>query len=311
MRCPTLAELPPPPSGKQGWPWTEETPPLSAAGLGSGRQKGRVGFWPQISIVTPSYNQGAFLEETIRSVLLQGYPHLEYIIIDGGSDDQSLDVIRRYAPWLAYWVSEPDRGQSHAINKGLACSTGEILAWLNSDDFYLPGTLGRVAEEFHTHPELSLLYGDALFVDAESTPLWPYRGRETTLLEKLEYWKGWHVPQPTTFFRRDLYLRIGPLEETFHYGLDYEYFLRAALVYPFHYLPATLATYRRHEMSKTGEGDTNRAVFHAECRRAVTRHVRPTSLLYWQWRIERILLTVRQRLHPVTRMVRRLRKAVA
>src|SRR5262245_50300660 len=111
MKCPAVAELPPPPSGKTGWPWTDETPPLPST-----QPDGSP--WPRISIVTPSYNQSEFIEETIRSVLLQGYPDLEYIIIDGGSTDQSLDIIRKYARWLAYWISEKDRGQSHAINKG-------------------------------------------------------------------------------------------------------------------------------------------------------------------------------------------------
>ena len=139
MRCPTLKELPPPPPGKTGWPWTEETPtpgdpsPAPAPGRGSASSP-------------PSYNQGAFLEETIRSVLLQGYPDLEYILIDGGSTDGSREIIERYAPWLAYWVSEPDHGQSQAINKGFRSCSGEILTFLSSDDTYLPGTfqdLGR------------------------------------------------------------------------------------------------------------------------------------------------------------------------
>src|SRR5579885_3553995 len=127
MRCPTLAELPPPPAGKTGWPWTIETPALPAS-----RADGSP--WPRISIVTPSYNQGQFIEETIRSVLLQGYPDLEYIVIDGGSTDQSVEIIRKYERWLTYWVSEKDRGQAHAINKGFSSVTGELFNWINSDD---------------------------------------------------------------------------------------------------------------------------------------------------------------------------------
>ena len=117
MRCPTLAELPPPPAGKSGWPWTFETrrlPPTRSDGLA----------WPRISVVTPSYDQGQFIEETIRSVLLQGHPDIEYVIINRGSADQSVEIIRRYEPWLTYWVSEKDRGQAHAINKGFSRTTG-------------------------------------------------------------------------------------------------------------------------------------------------------------------------------------------
>src|SRR5262245_43472888 len=131
MQCPTLAELPPPPSAKTGWPWTEESRRLS-------NRTTEDRAWPRISVVTPSFNQGKFIEETIRSILLQGYPNLEYIVIDGGSTDNSLEVIKRYSPWLSYWVSEKDRWQSHAINKGMSHATGDIVAWLNSDDLYLP-----------------------------------------------------------------------------------------------------------------------------------------------------------------------------
>ena len=138
MRCRTLTELPPPPAGKSGWPWTVETPPVPLA-----RPDGSP--WPRISIVTPSYNQGQFIEETIRSVLLQGYPDLEYIIIDGGSTDQSVEIIKKYEAWLTYSVSENDGGQSHAINKGFERATGVLLSWLNSDDVLLPDALAAVA----------------------------------------------------------------------------------------------------------------------------------------------------------------------
>src|SRR5262245_11264512 len=131
MRCPQLSELPPPPANKKGWPWTEECAQLPDR-MPDGSE------WPRISIVTPSYNQGAFLEETLRSVLLQGYPNLEYVVIDGGSRDCSVDVIKKYERWIRYWVSEPDRGQSHAINKGFEKTNGDILAYINSDDAYLP-----------------------------------------------------------------------------------------------------------------------------------------------------------------------------
>src|SRR5262245_40106852 len=120
--CPALHDLPAPPPGRDGWPWTDRYPPLPESQL-DGRP------WPRVTIVTPSYNQGAFLEETIRSVLLQGYPNLEYAIVDGGSNDGSVEIIRKYADWLTFWVSEPDSGQSSAIERGFSQTTGEILGW--------------------------------------------------------------------------------------------------------------------------------------------------------------------------------------
>ena len=141
MHCPRLGELPSAPEGKTGWPWTKETPRLPEARINNSR-------WPRISIVTPSYNQGQFIEETIRSVLLQGYPNLEYFVIDGGSTDNSVEIIKKYERWLTYWVSEPDKGQANAINKGLERATGEIAAYLNSDDLYLSGALQHVAQVY-------------------------------------------------------------------------------------------------------------------------------------------------------------------
>jgi len=144
MRCPTLTELPPPPKGKTGWPWTEVSEQLPGT-MPDGTP------WPRISIVTPSYNQGEFIEETIRSILLQGYPDLEYIIIDGGSMDESVEIIEKYSAWLKHWVSEPDRGQSHAINKGRMHTTGTIEAYLNSDDFYDSNILFYVATTYEKY----------------------------------------------------------------------------------------------------------------------------------------------------------------
>ena len=143
MHCPTFADLPPPPEGKNGWPWTVETPPLPPT-----RSDGSA--WPRISIVTPSYNQGQFIEETIRSVLLQGYPDLEYIIMDGGSTDGAVDIIRKYERWLIHWQSSPDGGQSAAINEGLRYASGSWGNWLNSDDLLTDGALAQIATAIAT-----------------------------------------------------------------------------------------------------------------------------------------------------------------
>src|SRR5215207_3259660 len=160
-----LKNLPPPPEGKTGWPWTEE-----AATPAEAPPRGRA--WPRISVVTPSLNQAEFLEQTIRSVLLQGYPNLEYIVMDGGSRDGSLAVIEKYAPLLTHWESRPDRGQGHAINKGWRQCTGEILCWLNSDDLYLPGALRVVSETLAGGAGVFAAVGHSMAVPADgSTPL--------------------------------------------------------------------------------------------------------------------------------------------
>ena len=154
----TLADLPAPPQNRSNWPWTVE-PPMLPENMPDGKN------WPRISIVTPSYNQAEFLEQTIRSVLLQGYPNLEYVVIDGGSQDDSVEIIERYQGFLSGCVSEKDRGQSHAINKGWSMLTGDIIAYLNSDDFYYPGALVNIALAWQHNPEISMLSGGVAFTN--------------------------------------------------------------------------------------------------------------------------------------------------
>ena len=249
MGCPTLNELPPPPPGKTGWPWTEESPQLPDTepdGL----------LWPRVSIVTPSYNQGQFLEETIRSVLLQGYPNLEYIIIDGGSTDGSVEIIRKYEPWLAYWVSEPDRGQARAINKGFERATGEILAWLNADDWYPSGTLEAVAQTALEHSQATLLYGDCEEIDADGHSVGIKRLTRFDLATLL---RGRNMAQPAVFWHCRVLEEVGGLDEQLHYALDFEFFLRIWYRYSFHglaeqafvYVPQVLAYSRLWEEAKT------------------------------------------------------------
>jgi glycosyltransferase involved in cell wall biosynthesis len=222
---------------------------------------------------------------------LQGYPQLEYIVIDGGSRDDSLAIIRKYEPWLAYWVSEADEGQSHAINKGLARASGDVVAWLNSDDVYLKGALFQAARAFAGDPQAYVVHGDVVYIDKNSArlPLGIYRSKDTTLLRKLLYWRGWDLPQPAVFFTRELYHQLGNLDQTLQYALDYDYFLRAALRYRFHRLPEILATYRLHETSKTGLGEAQKRHFYAECDRVVRRYIKRNTTLYWKWRVRYIL----------------------
>src|SRR5262245_61472158 len=147
-----LSQLPQPSAGQSGWPWTEETPPLPPR-MSDGRE------WPKITVVTPNLNYRRFLEETIRSVLLQNYPNLEYIVVDGGSSDGSLEIIRKYEQWLT-WESKPDVGTSSAINKGLRLATGDILTFLNSDDYYQPGTLAQIARRMDAAQNPDVVMGD-------------------------------------------------------------------------------------------------------------------------------------------------------
>ena len=184
-------------------------------------------------------------------MLLQGYPNLEYIIIDGGSTDESSDVIQQYEPWLAYWVSEPDRGQSHAINKGLRRATGEIIAYLNSDDMYLPQTIRKVVEFFFQHEDADIAYGDCRIVDEKTYLIYVARSREFDLFAEL--CKNF-IKQPTVFMRRKLLDLVGYLDEGLHYAMDVDYWWRAAIRTTFIYLPLELAVFRLTKDTKTGRG---------------------------------------------------------
>jgi glycosyltransferase involved in cell wall biosynthesis len=248
MRCPRLTELPSPPAGKTGWPWTEETPPCPGT-LPDGRP------WPRISIVTPSFNQGQFIEETIRSVLLQGYPDLEYIVIDGGTADQSVEIIRKYAPWLAYWVSEKDRGQSHAINKGWARATGELLAWLNSDDTYLPKALAQVAGIWVQDDKAVAIVGAFHVTDAEShllgSPSCPRMPQPGPLDLTLFDHESWMLPQQSAFWPRGALDQVGRfVREDLHYTMDRELYYRLCRTGRLSLTTEALATYRHHGTSK-------------------------------------------------------------
>ncbi|MBM4431594.1 MAG: glycosyltransferase [Chloroflexi bacterium] len=243
MRCPALSELPPPPPGRSGWPWTEESPQfLDTMSDGSP--------WPPVSIVTPSYNQGQFVEETIRSVLLQGYPNLEYIIMDGGSADGSVDIIRKYEPWLAYWVSERDSGQAQAINKGWRQSTGDVLAWMNSDDGYLPGALGLAVSWLASHPGTDVVFGACLRVDEGGDVI------DQPVLPPFEYLAfvdGFndYIPSGSTFIRRRVVERLGGLDESLRLVMDWDYWLRAGLVCSFGQTPEVLSVFRIYPQAKT------------------------------------------------------------
>ena len=172
---------------------------------------------PKVSIITPSFNQARFLEQTIRSVLEQDYPNIEYIVIDGGSSDGSLEIIQKYADRLAYWQSQKDKGQTDAINQGFARATGEILAWLNSDDVLYPGAVSAAVRQLHEHPEIGMVYGDCHWINAEGKVIGNFPAAQTDL-QKLR--RGYvHIPQQTAFFRTDLWRKVGPLDDSFYFAM--------------------------------------------------------------------------------------------
>ncbi|MEA3489017.1 MAG: glycosyltransferase family 2 protein [Candidatus Omnitrophota bacterium] len=244
--CPNLKELPFPPEGrKKGWPWTEETTQSSEM-MSNGNP------WPKISIVTPSYNQGKFIEETIRSVLLQRYPNLEYIIIDGGSTDNSVDIIKKYGKYLRYWTSEPDQGQANAINKGFSKASGDILGFLNSDDLFTPKTLFKVAEQFRSciHLPIFITFSGSSF-DSNLCEI-VYKAPENPSIVKLILTASSFF-QPSTFWTRALHKKVGNFREDFKFCFDKEFFVRAlSLKAIYRGCPEFVASkFRIHPCSKT------------------------------------------------------------
>ncbi len=204
---------------------------------------------PLVSIVTPSYNQARFLEATIQSVLGQSYPNIEYILIDGGSTDGSLEVIQRYADRLADWVCEPDQGQTDAINKGFARVGGEIMAWLNSDDTYRPEAVAEAVAFLGQHPEVGLVYGDAAFIDEQGREIGSFPAAQTDY-RRLR--RGYvHIPQQAAFWRADLWRQVGPLDPNIYFAMDYDLWVRLARISQLRYLPRPWANFRLHGDSKT------------------------------------------------------------
>ena len=215
--------------------------------------KGKDSNLPLVSIITPSFNQARFLKSTMQSVLTQEYPRLEYIVVDGGSVDGSVDIIKEFSDRLAWWVSEKDRGQTDAINKGFAHAHGEILAWLNSDDTYEPGAIAEAVEFLQINPIVGLIYGNARFINEKNQIVGSFPAAQTDY-RRLR--RGYvHIPQQAAFFRASLWKNVGPLDPSFFFAMDYDLWTRIARLASIKYLPRIWANFRLHGAGKTMAAD--------------------------------------------------------
>jgi glycosyltransferase involved in cell wall biosynthesis len=208
---------------------------------------------PRVSIITPSFNQARYLEETICSVLDQDYPNLEYMVVDGGSTDGSVEIIHRYADRLTWWVSEKDRGQTDALNKGFEHATGVIFAWLNSDDTYLPGAIREAVSFLQAHPEAGMVYGDTNLVDETGRCIGRFPARQTDYRGLLR--GSVHIPQQAAFFRGELWRAVGPLDPAFFFAMDYDLWVRLAKISQVCYYPHLWANFRIHAKGKSSIND--------------------------------------------------------
>ncbi len=240
--------------------------------------------YPRISIVVPSYNQGHFIGKTLDSIISQDYPHLELIIVDGGSNDESVGVIKEYANHIKWWISEPDDGQANAINKGMSHATGEILAWLNSDDCLMPSALLRVAEQFLASADTDVVYGHRVLINEAGNDVgkWIMPGHRKFILTYADF-----IPQETMFWRADLWQKVGGrLDESYRFAMDWELirrFIDAGA--KFKLIPAYLGQFRMHELQKTNanietDGFREMEIIRQQCRRSFSSHPALQNLYY-------------------------------
>ena len=211
----------------------------------------RMNNQPLVTIVTPSFNQAPYLETTIRSVLNQDYPNIEYIVMDGGSSDGSAEILARYSDRLSYWESVKDKGQTDAINKGFSRAHGEILAWINSDDVLYPHAVREAVAFLTEHPDHGLVYGNSDFIDADGKVIGKFNAKQTNYKKLTQGYV--HIPQQAAFWRADLWNQVGPLDDTIYFAMDYDLWLRLAKISEIKYLdnPDPWAAFRLHADAKT------------------------------------------------------------
>ena len=239
--------------------------------------------YPKISIVTPSYNQAQFLERTILSVLNQNYPNLEYIIIDGGSTDGSVEIIKKYEKHLAYWVSEKDKGQADAINKGFEKSSGKILAWLNSDDTYLPEALYKVVKSFEQNPEADLIFGNIYFINENDKEIGELRFTRFDF-DTLIY-EGGNLHQTGTFWTRNIYKRVGGINPNYKFCMDYDFFCKVAEMGRLFYIKDYFANFRIHRNAKSSTINT---IGHKEHKEIMIRYI-PQDMNKWSLKYKKMI----------------------
>ena len=274
---PSIAALPAPPAGFHGWPWTEQTPPALLANPPRGG-------WPKITVVCPTYQQVKYIEETLRSVLLQGYPALEFIVMDGASQDGTVALLEKYSPWIKHWESTQDHGQSHALNKGFDRATGELFGWINSDDYYLPGAFVAVARAFLNRPR-GLYFGDWAERFGETPALTICHDRPAFAFEIAAGAR--HLQSHTVFWPRPAHQRF---DESLKFTLDADFFKRLARsgLRP-NYIAETIAVCRHHSASKT---TTMKDIARTET--AAWSQAQPWHT-YWRWRAARWIDGLRRR----------------
>ena len=240
--------------------------------------------YPLISIIVPSLNQGRFIGQTLESIVSQGYPRLELIVVDGGSTDETTEVIGAYSDQIKWWVSEPDAGQASAINKGMSRASGDILAWLNSDDCLMPGALFRVAESFQVYPQADVIYGHRVLIDEAGYDVgkWILPGHRKFILTYADY-----VPQETMFWRSSLWHRAGGnLDESFRFAMDWELIRRFIQAEAnFKLIPAFLGQFRLHQLQKSSariesDGFIEMEIIRKACRESFSGHPAMQNFYY-------------------------------
>lgn len=238
---------------------------------------------PKISIITPSYNQGQFLERTIQSVLNQGYPNLEYWVIDGGSNDNSVSILKKYSSQLK-WISEKDHGQTDAINKGMSRATGDVVAYLNSDDVYEQGTLKLVGKYFLKHKNADWITGDYRIIDEHDKAIQQFVPRYKRCIRRLQIPNFLFIvnsiAQPSTFWRMSAAEKVGKFREDLRYCMDFDYWLRMKALYKLDILPEVLSGFRIHKNSKGGSQFVQQFLEEHE---VVKQHTRQPLFIALHW----------------------------